>query len=480
MTKPRNLELSCSEWSQVLGAASSPGDYAWNVNFNNGNVNNNNQNNTAFVRAVRGSRAGEYRGAGDMVTFRELHDAWHRARRKKVPSDNQMAFESRAIDGLLSLESRLKLGTWSPGPATCFVAKRPKAREIHAPDFADRVVHHWLVPQLDALFESRFIFDSYANRPGKGTHAAVRRLRDFVRQVASGQGGGWYLQLDIRNFFNSINRPTLWSVLKRRLVDAGAPIIVQRATHALLRQSIEQQGVIHRARPSERAQVPPHKRLENAPPGCGLPIGNLSSQFFANVYLDKLDQFVKHELRAKRYLRYVDDFILVHRDRAQLEIWQRQIEEFLRRELRLELKADIRLRPLSAGIDFLGYVVYPTHTRVRRRVVRHAFAALRAAANHRTREQREHRRSVLASYVGHFAHANAHRLTEALRANAEGASRASVQWLERIVSTRFWREQWEPNKKCATRRAALAYQDLVSYLLTFRSTRKKTLRKLRN
>ena len=402
-----------AEESQARGIASSPSDYAWNVNFNNGNVNYNNQNNTAFVRAVRGSRAGEYQGE-DKVSLRALYVALRNARRKKVPSDNQMAFESFWIDGLLRIQERLNRGTWSPGPTICFVAKKPKAREIHAPDFGDRVVHHWLVPILDRLFEPRFIFDSYANRPNKGTHAAVRRLRDFVRQVASGQGGGWYLQLDIRNFFNSIHRPTLWRILKHRLVQAEVPAIVQQATHALLRQSVQHQGVINRFTSAERALVPAHKRLENAPAGCGVPIGNLSSQFFANVYLDKLDQFVKHELKAKRYLRYVDDFILVHRDRAQLEIWQRQIKDFLRRELRLELKADIRLRPLSTGIDFLGYVTYPTHTRVRRRVVRHAFAAVRASANPRTRKQREHRRSVLASYVGHFRHANARRLTAAL------------------------------------------------------------------
>lgn len=129
-----------------------------------------------------------------------------------------------------------------------------------------------------------------------------------------------------------------------------------------------------RASAAERSRVPVHKWLENAAPGCGLPIGNLSSQFFANVYLDALDQFVKHQLKAQRYLRYVDDFVLVHHDRDQLQAWLTQIERFLADKLRLQLKADIRLRPLTAGIDFLGYVVFPTHTRVRRRVISHANA----------------------------------------------------------------------------------------------------------
>src|SRR5690606_19358766 len=135
------------------------------------------------------------------------------ARRGKVPSANRLSFESRWIDHLLELEQRLNAGTWQPSRSTCFIARRPKSREIHAPDFADRVVHHWLVPYLEEIYEPRFIHDSFSNRAGKGTHAAVDRLRHFIRQVHSGQGGGWYLQLDVRNFFNSLHRPTLWRML---------------------------------------------------------------------------------------------------------------------------------------------------------------------------------------------------------------------------------------------------------------------------
>src|SRR5690606_1428471 len=200
----------------------------------------------------------------------------------------------------------------------------------------------------------------------------------FVRQTHSGQGGGWYLQLDIHNFFNSIHRPTLWTILKPKLERQGVSEQVLRATHALLRRGPLHAGVVYHGTAAERAMVPAHKRLENAAASCGLPIGNLSSQFFANVYLDRLDQFVKHTLKAKRYLRYVDDFVLVHEDRQQLEQWQSEIEQFLARSLRLKLKDDIRLRPLTDGIDFLGYIVRPTHTLVRRRVVAHAQEAFSA------------------------------------------------------------------------------------------------------
>lgn len=347
-----------------------------------------------------------------------LHAAWQEARRGKTPSVNQLRFDADWISGLLQLQEQINAGAWEPRPSTCFIATRPKAREIHAPDFADRVVHHLVVPRLESLYEPTFIHDSFANRPGKGTHAAVRRLQAFVREVQSGEGGGWYLQLDVHNFFNSIHRATLYGLLRRRMERERLPEVYRRITHALLRRSPLDAGVTYRASQAERDQVPAHKRLENAPPGCGLPIGNLSSQFFANVYLDQLDQFVKHTLKARRYLRYVDDFVLVHRDRAQLQVWHAQIERFLAERLKLSLKADVRLRPLASGIDLLGYVVRPTHTLVRPRVVAHARQALAAWGRahltdrglHVTPEDLRQVGAIWGSYQGHLQHADSRRL----------------------------------------------------------------------
>ena len=415
MTKPR-YPFGCAARSQELGEADASAS-AWNVNFNNGNVNNNHRNNNGFALAVR--RSGEFQGE---VQLQSLYKAWRRARRQKVPSHNQLRFDNEWMEGLLQLQAQIQSNTWAPRPSTCFIATRPKAREIHAPDFADRVVHHWVVPQLEALFEPGFIHDSFANRSGKGSHAAVRRLQQFVREVDSGQGGGYYLQLDIANFFNSIHRPTLWSMLKPRILRAGVPDQVTQVTHALIRRDPLHAGVDLRAKPSEVAAVPAHKRLINAAPGCGLPIGNLSSQFFANVYLDALEQFAKHTLKAKRYLRYVDDFVLFHQDRAVLERWLVQIEQFLHERLGLSLKDDTRLAPLTEGLDFLGYVIYPTHTRVRRRVVAHANEAF--AAWERAHVRRRHLRATpedlrkirctAVSYEGHFRHADSFRLRRAL------------------------------------------------------------------
>ncbi|MGV7193761.1 reverse transcriptase domain-containing protein [Xanthomonas axonopodis] len=419
MTKSRHPHPGCATWSQVYGdAAAWSSASAWLVNFNNGNVNNNNRNNNGFALAVR--RAGEFQGNG--VQLQDLYRAWQRARRQKVPSHNQLRFDADWMGKLLQLHRQITSGEWSPRPSTCFIATRPKAREIHAPDFADRVVHHWLVPQLEAIYEPGFIHDSYANRTGRGSHAAVQRAQGFIRQVHSGQGGGWYLQLDIANFFNSIHRPTLWAMLRKRLERAGADRQVMQITHALLRRTPLHAGVQYRATDAERAQVPMHKRLENAPVGHGLPIGNLSSQFFANVYLDALDQFVKHTLKAKRYLRYVDDFVLFHHDRAQLQAWQTEIEEFLHQTLRLRLKADIRLRRLTDGLDFLGYVIHPTHTLARQRVVGHVRTAMaewegkhvQGSTIKATPQDLRDIRARLASYVGHLRHANSYRLRHRL------------------------------------------------------------------
>jgi len=404
------VRADATPWSQA---------HAFNVNLNNGNVNNNHRNNSGFGLAAR--RAREFQGA-EGVTFRDLFDAYQSARRGKQPSYDKLAFDSQFIDGLLTLQAELNAGTWSPGPTASFVATRPKAREIHAPPFRDRVVHHLVVPPLERIYEPRFIAHSYANRVGKGSHAAVAYAQACVRQVHSGQGGGFYLQLDIANFFNSIRRDKQWAMMKPVLLRARLPLPLMRATHALLRGDPLRAGVRERATPTQLALVPPHKRLCNAPPRCGLPIGNLSSQFLANVYLDALDQFVKHVLKVPRYLRYVDDFVLFCHDRAQLVEWQCQIEAFLADQLDLRLKADVKLRPLTAGLDFLGYVIFPTHSLVRRRVVAHLRQALadwesahvHGQALRGTPADFDHIRTVLASYSGHLKHAASHRLWQQL------------------------------------------------------------------
>jgi RNA-directed DNA polymerase len=257
-------------------------------------------------------------------------------------------------------------------------------------------------------------------RARRGSHSAVDRLQAFMRQRENMPGatvaGGWYLQLDVHNFFNSIHRPTLYTLLCHRLAQAqkrgqlpaAHALALRSLCHKLLARRVTEQV----RNPAAAAGLPPHKRLCNAAPGCGLPVGNLTSQFFANVYLNALDQFVKHTLKVRHYVRYVDDFVLLGDSPAQLQHWQGQIAAFLHETLHLRLRDAAPLRPCRQGVDFLGYVVFTHHRRVRQRVVQHCRAKLqRWHQQHQSFErvrpaQVQQLQALLGSYWGHFAHAN--------------------------------------------------------------------------
>lgn len=360
-----------------------------------------------------------------------LDRAYRNCRRGKRQARNTQAYEARLLDKLVETRDALASGSWRPSRTLAFVTTQPKLREIHAADFADRVVHHLLVAQWEPLYEPIFIHDSYANRRGKGSHAAVDRLQSFMRRVTrSGQAPAWSLQLDIANFFNRIDRRRLFVLLRRRLIQAvekgyDRPLARALLTHSRSLLQADPTAAVQRQGPARLwERVPPHKRLAAQGPGIGLPIGNLTSQFFANVYLNELDQFVKHRLRARYYVRYVDDFVLLHEDRATLEQWRAAIADFLRATLGLELRDLPAPRRVSEGVDFLGYVTRPFYRLVRRRVVNRCQSLLDDFAERHIRPHawrlppaaRDLLRAQLASYLGHFRHANAWPLWQRLLA----------------------------------------------------------------
>lgn len=380
--------------------------------------------------------------------FAALYQAWQACRRGKRGTHKAQRFEMGLFDNLIDTVQALQHKSWRPSRASRFVTLHPKPREILAADFGDRVVHHLLVPWFERHFEPVFIYDSYANRRGKGTHAAVDRLQSFARaQRAVGMNSGWYLQLDIRNFFHSINRRTLFGMLRSRIErDMRRPLADAR--HADVESA---QDMLHLARvlltgnpalnadyrgnPSHLKRVPAHKQLVNAGSEKGLPIGNLSSQFFANVYLNELDQFIKHTLKVSHYLRYVDDFVLLHQDPAVLVAWRTEIVTFLGNLLGLSLRDAGRLAPISNGIDFLGYIIRPDYRLVRQRVVGHMNDRLAA---HERRIVRKNAtlvsppatsdavQATLASYFGHFRHARSH--------HVQARAFAGHPWLGHILA----------------------------------------------
>ncbi|MDA3896746.1 MAG: reverse transcriptase domain-containing protein [Desulfobacteraceae bacterium] len=245
------------------------------MNFNNGN--DNNKNNSKYVRAVRG---GKY----SLLSFRSVYEAYLDCRRRKRGTVNALRFEFDLLNRLTALALDLQKGTYQPSRSVCFIVRSPKFREIFASDFRDRIVHHLVVRELEKYWEPRFIFDSYACRKDKGIHAAVKRLQGFMLKATfSGKKTAYFLQLDIRSFFMSIDKYILFSIFQ----DSGVPDVMGDLLQRIIFHDCTQ-NYYFRGDRRMMAQIPPHKSLFKVGADKGLPIGNLTSQFFANVYLNEL------------------------------------------------------------------------------------------------------------------------------------------------------------------------------------------------
>ncbi len=303
--------------------------------------------------------------SADPYLFDRLVQAYLDCRRTKRNSASAQAFEAMAEHNLYQLYEELKEGTYQPDASICFVITHPKPREVWAARFRDRIVHHLLYNHIAPRFHARFVADSCACIPGRGTLYAARRLEHQVRsQTQNWSLPAHYLKCDLANFFVSIDKTVLLNQLQRQVTEPWWMSLAEMILMHDPRQSVEVRGTRR-----ELALVPPHKSLFNAPDGYGLPIGNLSSQFFANVLLDDLDQFAKHRLPARHYVRYVDDFILLHDSPQWLNQARQQIEAKLG-DLRLQLNPrKTILQPIARGIDFVGHVINPWHRISRRRTV---------------------------------------------------------------------------------------------------------------
>ena len=310
----------------------------------------------------------------------ELVAAYLDCRRAKRNTASALAFELEQESNLIALQESLLDATWRPGRAICFVITRPKPREVWAAPFADRIVHHLLYNRIGPGIERAFIADSCACIEDRGTLYAARRLEHHARSITAGwQRRAHYLKCDLSSFFVSIDKTILDRQLERRIACSWWLGLARTILHHDPRANVDVRG--NRAR---LALIPPAKSLFQQPAHRGLPIGNLTSQFFANVYLDDLDQFIKHRLRAQHYVRYVDDFVLLHRDPAQLNAWRTEIEAFLETRLRLRLNpTKTILQPVHRGIDFVGQVIAPHRRTLRRRTLHAAISRVRTmpAAN---------------------------------------------------------------------------------------------------
>jgi RNA-directed DNA polymerase len=281
-----------------------------------------------------------------LVGIENLWLAWRNARRGKSRSRGAVLFELDLEQNLIGLQRDLETGVWTPGPYRLFTIYEHKARLIAAAPFRDRVVHHAVMGVIEPPLDARFIEDSYACRRGKGTHRAVTRYQHWAQRYA------YAMKLDVRRYFPSIDRLLLRDCLARRIKD--------RRVLALLEQILDS-GPESAERP---APFPGDDLLTPLERPVGIPIGNLTSQFFANLYLDDFDHWVKEVLRCPAYLRYVDDMVLLGDDKQQLADWRTAIGERLA-GLRLRLHAQRgQIERTADGLTLLGYRVFPGFRRL--------------------------------------------------------------------------------------------------------------------
>lgn len=276
------------------------------------------------------------------ISFENLLSSYKKARSGTRKSNSVCAFGFHLEEELLLLRSELLDGEYRPRPYRYFQVRDPKRRTIAVADFRDRVVHHAIVGVLEPIFERSFIFDSYATRKGKGAHAAVFRAQSFLRKEE------WYLKTDILKYFDSIQHGVLLSQLRRKIKDEKLLRVI-----ALI---LANGGV----------------------GGKGLPIGNLTSQFFANVYLNEFDHWVKEYLGVEAYVRYMDDFVLFGDSRQAVVDFRNQLEQFLMQRLQLSLKpAATFINRRENGLSFLGTRVFPATLRLHPENARRAFRKLK-------------------------------------------------------------------------------------------------------
>ncbi|MDH0287720.1 RNA-directed DNA polymerase [Pseudomonas sp. GD04087] len=338
--------------------------------------------------------------------FRDLVQAYYDCRRTKRNSNSALAFEMDLERNLINLHEDLVSGDYRPGRSICFVVTRPKAREVWAAAFRDRIVHHLLYNHIGASTEAKFIADSCACIPGRGTLYAAERLESKVRSATQNWSRpAHYLKMDLANFFVAIDKRVLANQLVRLIDDTWWQGLALQILWHDPRENFETRNPRHLFN-----KVPQHKRLIAQPAHLGLPIGNLSSQFFANIYLNDLDQFVKHQLRARHYIRYVDDFVLLHESPQQLNDWLAAIEAFLPGlGARLNPSKTI-LQPVDRGIDFVGHVIKPWRRTTRKRTVKEALRRVTAAPEDDLLE-------VANSYFGLFRQASHSHADRAALAN---------------------------------------------------------------
>ena len=315
-----------------------------------------------------------------IIPLVDLFKAYYSCRKNKRSTINALAFELNLEEELIQLKEELESGRYTISNSIAFVVDKPVKREIFAANFRDRVVHHLVIQKMNAVFEKHFIYDSYACRKAKGTHFGIGRVDGFIRKCSKNYTQDCYLlKLDIKGFFMHINKTILYTKIETLFTSkykgADKQLYLNLCKIILFNEPVN--NAIIKGNLNNWDNLPKDKSLFAAKPGYGLPIGNLTSQVFANVYMSSLDHFVKHELGIRYYGRYVDDFVLVHTNKAYLKSLIPIISKFLKTELHLKLHPKkIYLQHYSKGVSYIGGFIKPNRIYVSKRTKGNFYEAI--------------------------------------------------------------------------------------------------------
>lgn len=338
----------------------------------------------------------------EIVSLENLLEAWKDFLNGKRSKKDVQKFSLHLMDNIFSLHNDLVNHTYSHGGYQAFKINDPKPREIHKATVRDRLLHHAIYRILYPFFDKTFIADSYSCRLEKGTHRAINKFRSYFHKVSkNNMKTCWVLKCDIKKFFANIDHEILIAMLKESVPDENI---------------IWLSGKVIRSFTSP--QPSPKRRGGFA--NIGLPLGNLTSQLFVNIYMNKFDQFVKHKLKARYYIRYADDFVILSENRKWLEKQIYIFRHFLDTELKLKLHPDkISIETVSSGVDFLGMVIFSNHrilrTKTKRRMIKN-ISKKRESLRRKLISQESFDQSVQ-SYLGMLKHCNGYNIKEKFNAH---------------------------------------------------------------
>lgn len=331
-----------------------------------------------------------------LITKKNIFRGWREFLVGKKKKKDVIYFQHNLEENLSTLYTSLKKQTYKPGLYTGFYVCDPKIRLIHKATVPDRVVHHIVSIILEKIYEPTFYAHSYSCRKDKGTHRGVIALQKMAKKVSKNNTRTcWVLKCDIKKFFASVNQRILFEILKRRIKDQDFLELLHKIINGFY---------------SDRTIDLSNKK--------GIPIGNLTSQLFSNIYMDDLDQFIKHKLKIKYYIRYADDFMILSHDKTELEDLVGPIQTFLKHGLDLDLHPDkIIYRKLTSGVDFLGYIVFPYYILPRTKTKRRLIKKIRRKVKEykRGKISKDTLNQTIQSYLGYLSHADAYKFKQQLQ-----------------------------------------------------------------